>query len=55
MSWKTKLRKDINATIKESGSYEEFISLMKAKGYEIKDHEISEEAHKYIGFRAPGQ
>ena len=55
MSWKTKLRKDINATIKESESYEEFISLMKAKGYEIKDYEISEEAHKYIGFRAPGQ
>ncbi len=54
-SWKSKLRKDINATIKEAGSYEEFISLMQAKGYEIKDFEISENAHKYIGFRAPGQ
>ena len=28
---------------------------MRAKGYEIKDWEISPEAHKYIGFRAPGQ
>ena len=28
---------------------------MQAKGYEIKDAEISESAHKYIGFRAPGQ
>ena len=28
---------------------------MKSKGYEIKDAEISPEAHKYIGFRAPGQ
>ena len=28
---------------------------MQAKGYEIKDAEISENAHKYIGFRAPGQ
>ena len=54
-SWKSKLRKDINATIKESKSYEEFLSLMQAKGYEIKDAEISETAHKYIGFRAPGQ
>ncbi len=54
-SWKSKLRKDINATIKEAKSYDEFISLMQAKGYEIKDAEISESAHKYIGFRAPGQ
>lgn len=28
---------------------------MRAKGYEIKDWEISPDAHKYIGFRAPGQ
>ena len=28
---------------------------MQSKGYEIKDSEISPEAHKYIGFRAPGQ
>ena len=54
-SWKSQLKKDINASIKESKSYEEFLSLMKAKGYEIKDSEISETAHKYIGFRAPGQ
>ncbi len=54
-SWKSKLRKDINSTIKEANSYEEFITLMQAKGYEIKDSEISESAHKYIGFRASGQ
>ena len=28
---------------------------MQEKGYEIKDSEIGESAHKYIGFRAPGQ
>lgn len=28
---------------------------MIAKGYEIRDAEISENAHKYIAFRAPGQ
>ena len=54
-SWKSQLKKDINETIKQSHTYEEFISLMIQKGYEIKDAEISPEAHKYIGFRAPGQ
>ena len=54
-SWKAQLKKDINETIKCSHTYEEFLEQMRAKGYEIKDWEISLEAHKYIGFRAPGQ
>ena len=54
-SWKSKLKSDINETIKKSHTYEEFLDLMRAKGYEIKDWEISPDAHKYIGFRAPGQ
>lgn len=54
-SWKSQLKSDINQTIKQAHSYEEFLSLMQAKGYEIKDSEISPNAHKYIGFRAPGQ
>ena len=54
-SWKSRLKSDINETIKQAHTYEEFLDLMKAKGYEIKDAEISPEAHKYIGFRAPGQ
>ncbi|MCR5602887.1 MAG: relaxase/mobilization nuclease domain-containing protein, partial [Lachnospiraceae bacterium] len=54
-SWKSILMSDINETIKQSHTYEEFISLMLAKGYEIKDWEFSDNAHKYIGFRAPGQ
>ena len=54
-SWKSQLKSDINETIKLAHSYEEFLTLMQAKGYEIKDSEISPEAHKYIGFRAPGQ
>ena len=53
-SWKTQLKKDINECIRRSHSYESFITLMQSKGYEIKDHEIKETAHKYIGFRAPG-
>lgn len=54
-SWKSKLKSDINETIKQAHTYNEFLDLMKSKGYEIKDAEISPEAHKYIGFRAPGQ
>ena len=54
-SWKSKLKSDINETIKQAQTYNEFLDLMKSKGYEIKDAEISPEAHKYIGFRAPGQ
>ena len=53
-SWKSQLKSDINETIKLAHSYEEFLSLMQAKGYQIKDSEISPEAHKYIGFMAPG-
>ena len=54
-SWKSKLKTDIDKTIKCSHSYEEFISLIQAAGYEIRDYEFSESAHKYISFRAPGQ
>ncbi|MBR4587040.1 MAG: relaxase/mobilization nuclease domain-containing protein [Lachnospiraceae bacterium] len=54
-SWKSQLKSDINETIKLAHSYEEFLSLMQAKGYQIKDSEISPEAHKYIGFLAHGQ
>lgn len=54
-SWKSQLKTDINDSIKQSHTYEEFLDIMQAKGYEIKDSEISPEAHKYIGFRAPGQ
>ena len=54
-SWKSQLKSDINETIKLAHSYEEFLSLMQAKGYQIKEFEISPEAHKYIGFLAPGQ
>ena len=54
-SWKSQLKADINDSIKRSHNYEEFLANMAAKGYEIKDSEFGEGAHKYIGFRAPGQ
>ena len=50
-SWKTQIRKDINASIKSASTYEEFLLLMKAKSYEIKGEELGETAPKYISFR----
>ena len=54
-SAKTQLRRDINLTIKSSSTYEEFLLLMRAKGYEIKGENFGEDARKYISFRPPGQ
>ncbi len=50
-SWKAKLKNDIDEAIKISKSYENFIEIMKAKGYEIKGEDFGEGAAKYIAFR----
>lgn len=50
-SVKTTLCKDIDAAIKSASSYEEFLLLMQAKGYEIKGEQLTENASKYIAFR----
>ena len=50
-SWKTQIRTDINTAIKNASDYEEFLLLLKAKGYEIKGEELGENAVKYISFR----
>ena len=50
-AWKTQIRKDINFCIKSASTYEEFLLLMRAKGYEIKGETFEEEAAKYISFR----
>ena len=39
----TQIRKDINAAIKSSSAYEEFLLLMRAKGYEIKGETFGED------------
>ena len=54
-SWKIQLRKNINTSIKFSSTYEEFLLLMRAKGYEIKGEEFGENAPKYISFRLLGK
>lgn len=50
-SWKTQLRKDINISIKAASTYEEFLLLMKAKGYEITGETFGEGSRKFITFR----
>ena len=51
-TWKTQLRRDINFFIKSASTYEEFLLLMRAKGYEIKGETFGEDAAKYISFRS---
>ncbi len=43
---------DINFFIKSASTYEEFLLLMRAKGYEIKGKIFGEDAAKYISFRS---
>jgi hypothetical protein len=47
-SWKTLLRKTLDAAIRSSDTFDSFLSFMKDAGYEIK-------RGKYISFRATGQ
>ena len=54
-SGKTQLRKDINIAIKSSSTYDEFLLLMRSKGYEIKGETFGEDARKYISFRPLNQ
>ncbi len=48
--WKDQIRKDIDTVIPLSNTYDDFIRLMKQKGYEIKG-ESFQESMKYISFR----
>ena len=47
-SWKEKLKVAIDATIPQAKDFDDFLRLMQAQGYEIKQG-------KFISFRAPGQ
>ena len=50
-SWKSQLKLDIDDTIKLSKVYEDFLTIMRAKGYEIKGESLEETGTKYISFR----
>ncbi len=54
-SWKEKLRQDIDEAIVSADSYKDFLSRIRAKGYEVKGERAEGETLKYISFKALGQ
>jgi len=50
-SLKEKLKKDIDEAIRLAENYDDFISLIRAKGYEVKGETFGEKSLKYISFR----
>ena len=53
-SYKLILKRDIFDCIRYSTDYEDFLSRMKQRGYEIKGAEFGEDAPKYISFKPEG-
>lgn len=54
-SWKTRLKNDIDEAIQTIDTYEDFLDLIRAKGYEIKGETFDEKSLKYISFRPLGR
>ena len=52
LSWKSKLKTDIDESIQQAQSYEQFLELLSTKGYEIKGESFGENSLKYISFRS---
>ena len=54
ISWKSQLKTDINQSINKAVTYENFLQIMTAKGYEIENSDLNTSG-KYIKFRSRGQ
>ncbi len=54
-SWKAQMKSDMDDAIREAHSYEDFISRMQTKGYEVKGETFGDNALKYLSFSASGQ
>ena len=54
-SWKARMKSDMDDAIREAHSYEDFISRMQTKGYEVKGETFGDNALKYLSFCALGQ
>lgn len=54
-SWKVQMKSDMDNAIREAHSYEDFISQMQTKGYEVKGETFGDNALKYLSFCALGQ
>jgi len=50
-SWKSQLKLDIDDAIQSAKIYEDFLTIMRVKGYEIKGESLAETGTKYISFR----
>ena len=55
ISWKKRLQQDIDECVKIAKSYEDFLHLIKEKGYKVAGEKIGDPHSKYIKFTAPGQ
>ena len=54
-SWKAQMKYDMDNAVREAHSYEDFISRMQTKGYEVKGETFGDNALKYLSFCALGQ
>ena len=54
-SWKARIKSDMDDAIREAHSYEDFISRMQTKGYEVKGETFGDNALKYLSFCTLGQ
>ena len=54
-SWKAQMKSDMDDAIRDAHSYEDFISRMQTKGYEVKGETFGDNALKYLSFSASGQ
>ena len=54
-SWKKRLQEDIDECVRIAKSYEDFLHLIKEKGYTVTGEKIGDPHSKYIKFTAPGQ
>ncbi len=54
-SWKKRLQEDIDDCIRISKSYEDFLRLIREKGYTVSGEKIGDPRAKYIKFTSPGQ
>ena len=55
ISWKKRLQEDIDECIKLAKSYDDFLRLIKEKGYAVSGEKIGDLRAKYIKFTAPRQ
>ena len=54
-SWKAQMKSDMDNAICEAYSFEDFISRMQTKGYEVKGETFGDNALKYLSLSASGQ